>query len=641
MRRAGRVGVCPQSAVLWGRLTCLEQLEFVGEMYGLPRQRARRRGEQLLGDLGLAEKTHKLAGTLSGGMQRRLNLALALVHDPEIVVLDEPEAGLDPQSRVQVREYIRGLGRRHTIILTTHNMDEADRLANRVAIIDHGELLVLDTPEALKQRLGHGDVVDITLAPEGADAGVDLPRLCAGLQSLVDDVRFDPAAHTLRLRRAARRRQAGGHLRRAAGARAAARGGQHPPQHPGRCLHPAHRPASARVGGNAMKLLGVFRTCLREQLRSPWDLLLSMAIAPFFLVLYWSFMSGGSTSYAVLVMDQDTGPCVTGEAGRSCASQAIDEMRRAAYQNGDPLLKVSVAGDRANAERNLRDREATALLIFPAGFSDAVRAAREGVAAQSASITLVGDLNNPYYAVAAVVASAAVDGYVRAATGQAGPLAWREEALGGSASRSEFESYVPGLLIIAVTMTMVSVAIAVTRQIEAGTVRRLRITRMTALDFLGGLCLFYMLVSAVSLALALWVAQALGFRSQGPLWLAAVICLLTSFSVIGIGFITACLSGTTAKATIVVNFPVLLLFFFSGAAGFPMPKLDLFAVGGRTIRVLDILPHTHAVTALNKVMSVGVGPGGVTFELVALAALSIAFFGVGVALFRRMHLLAG
>ncbi len=136
------------------------------------------------------------------------------------------------------------------------------------------------------------------------------------------------------------------------------------------------------------------------------------------------------------------------------------------------------------------------------------------------------------------------------------------------------------------------------------------------------------------------MAQALGFHSQGPLWLAAVICLLTSFSVIGIGFITACLSGTTAKAAIAVNFPVMLLLFFSGAAGFPMPKLDLFSIGGRAIRLLDILPHTHAVIALNKVMSVGVGPGGVTFELAALTLLSVAFFAAGVGLFRHRHLRA-
>jgi ABC-2 type transport system ATP-binding protein len=157
------VGVCPQNIVLWERLTCLEQLQFIGEMYGMAGREARRRGERLLEELDLADKRNKQARTLSGGMQRRLNLALALVHDPDIVVLDEAEAGLDPQSRIKVREFIKSLAHNKTVILTTHNMDEADRVADRVAIIDHGELLVLDTPDALKRSVGEGDVLEINL----------------------------------------------------------------------------------------------------------------------------------------------------------------------------------------------------------------------------------------------------------------------------------------------------------------------------------------------------------------------------------------------------------------------------------------------------------------------------------------------
>jgi ABC-2 type transport system ATP-binding protein len=157
------VGVCPQEVILWEKLTCLEQLEFIGELYGVPRRLSQQRGEELLDILGLTEKRNQLASKLSGGMQRRLNLALALIHDPEILVLDEPEAGLDPQSRVLVREYIRSLAGEKTIILTTHNMDEADRMADRIAILDHGQLLVLDTPEALKGSIGDGDVLELTI----------------------------------------------------------------------------------------------------------------------------------------------------------------------------------------------------------------------------------------------------------------------------------------------------------------------------------------------------------------------------------------------------------------------------------------------------------------------------------------------
>jgi ABC-2 type transport system ATP-binding protein len=177
-----RVGVCPQNTILWGKLTCLEQLEFVGEMYNIRRARARQRGEELLELLQLAEKRAQVASTLSGGMQRRLNLALALVHDPDILVLDEPEAGLDPQSRVLVRDYIRSLARQKTIILTTHNMDEADRMADRVAILDRGRLLALDTPRTLKGTIGEGDVLDVEVQGLPVeDARTVLAPLCKGV----------------------------------------------------------------------------------------------------------------------------------------------------------------------------------------------------------------------------------------------------------------------------------------------------------------------------------------------------------------------------------------------------------------------------------------------------------------------------
>jgi ABC-2 type transport system ATP-binding protein len=148
------VGLCPQGIVVWDRLTCREQLVFIGRLYGLNRAEARDRTDALLVILDLKPKENRLAKTLSGGMRRRLNIALALVHDPELVILDEPEAGLDPQSRVLVRDFVRSLAKKKTVILTTHNMDEAERMADRVAIMDSGKLLVLDTPDALKGRFG-------------------------------------------------------------------------------------------------------------------------------------------------------------------------------------------------------------------------------------------------------------------------------------------------------------------------------------------------------------------------------------------------------------------------------------------------------------------------------------------------------
>ena len=160
------VGLSPQTIVIWETLTCREQLEFMGRMYGLSRAAARAKSGELLDAFGLRDKRDKLGKTLSGGMQRRLNIALALVHDPEILFLDEPQAGLDPQSRVLVRDYIRGLAEKTTVVLTTHDMEEAEKLSDRVCIIDRGKLLVLDTVAGIKSRLGRGDVVEVQVAED-------------------------------------------------------------------------------------------------------------------------------------------------------------------------------------------------------------------------------------------------------------------------------------------------------------------------------------------------------------------------------------------------------------------------------------------------------------------------------------------
>lgn len=159
------IGVCPQDIVVWDRLTCRENLLLIGDMYEVPREVSVQRAGELLQAMNLGEKSDTQARKLSGGMKKRLNLALALIHDPEIMVLDEPITGLDPQSRLMVSEYIRSLGEDQgkTIILTTHLMEVADQLSDRVAIIDHGKLLVLDTPEQLKKTVGRGDVVEISL----------------------------------------------------------------------------------------------------------------------------------------------------------------------------------------------------------------------------------------------------------------------------------------------------------------------------------------------------------------------------------------------------------------------------------------------------------------------------------------------
>ena len=154
-------GLCPQHIVIWENLTCLEQMLFMGQMYKMSATEAGKKSLELLESLGLYDSKDRLAGKLSGGMQRRLNIGLALIHSPQILFLDEPQAGLDPQSRILVRDYIRSIREKTTVVLTTHDMEEADKLSDRICIIDNGKLLVSGTPSEIKKASGYEDVIEI------------------------------------------------------------------------------------------------------------------------------------------------------------------------------------------------------------------------------------------------------------------------------------------------------------------------------------------------------------------------------------------------------------------------------------------------------------------------------------------------
>ena len=172
VRRPGeakrRIAVVPQTRNLDRDLSVREVLTFHGAYFGLPRAERAARADRLLAQMQLTDKASAKPLTLSGGLQQRLLIARALMHDPKVLLLDEPTIGLDPQARRLLWVTLQALHRQGlTLIVTTHYMEEADRLCERVAIIDHGRILTLDTPQALKQGLGGGQILDLWLrAPQ-------------------------------------------------------------------------------------------------------------------------------------------------------------------------------------------------------------------------------------------------------------------------------------------------------------------------------------------------------------------------------------------------------------------------------------------------------------------------------------------
>ncbi len=159
----GLIGICPQELALYADMSAFDNLVFFGRMAGLSSTAAREQAMTNLELMGLAERAKKgKVDKFSGGMKRRVNLAIALMGNPQLLFLDEPTVGIDPQSRNNIFEVIGGLRDKGTTILyTTHYMEEADRLCNRVAVMDGGKIVAMDTPIELKSRFGNPESITL------------------------------------------------------------------------------------------------------------------------------------------------------------------------------------------------------------------------------------------------------------------------------------------------------------------------------------------------------------------------------------------------------------------------------------------------------------------------------------------------
>jgi ABC-2 type transport system ATP-binding protein len=185
------IGIVPQEIALYDALSARENLVFWGHMYGLGGAALRRRVDQVLEQIGLVDKADQRVNTYSGGMKRRVNIGVGLLHQPSIIYMDEPTVGIDPQSRRNILEAVKELNRQGmTVLYTTHYMEEAQELSDRVGIIDHGELIALGTQKELTQMVGEHDVLRLHLAEDQlADPLAD------GLCSLPEVVRCSAADH--------------------------------------------------------------------------------------------------------------------------------------------------------------------------------------------------------------------------------------------------------------------------------------------------------------------------------------------------------------------------------------------------------------------------------------------------------------
>jgi len=184
------IGVSPQDTVLSERLNCWENMALIGRVHGLSSDEVKGRSKELLETMGLMERSKDQVRRFSGGMKRRLSIAMALVSDPQVLFLDEPTLGLDPQARRAIWEYIAELKGKKTILLTTHYMEEADFLSERIGIIDEGRVVALDTAQELKTNLLEMRSMVVSAANLTAEVIEDLQSKYSRLEMVKEKLRI-------------------------------------------------------------------------------------------------------------------------------------------------------------------------------------------------------------------------------------------------------------------------------------------------------------------------------------------------------------------------------------------------------------------------------------------------------------------
>jgi ABC-2 type transport system permease protein len=363
-----------------------------------------------------------------------------------------------------------------------------------------------------------------------------------------------------------------------------------------------------------MRWWSVFLFAGRQRLRDRLGLALTLLTAPLFVVFYWLFFSEASTGHVLAVLDEDRG---------AHAAALIEAL-------GAPPLEVRPVGARRPLRRALIRGEADLGLVIPPGFTSALSSKGE-----TPAVTLVGNAASAGFGAAAALARQAVTGYAGGVLRHAPPVVVREEPLGRSAARTPFEAYVPGLLVFAVIMLIFSSSMSVVRELESGTLSRLRLTPVSSAELLSGLSLVQLLLGAASVLLTLATARLLGFRSEGSLLLAMAVAALACLASVGIGMFVASVSRTQTRAFLVGSMAMFLLVLFSGIV-FPQPAVTLFTAAGRSVDLFDLLPTTHMSAALSKVMILGAGIREVRYELAMLAAVAAVNFLLGALFLARI-----
>jgi ABC-2 type transport system permease protein len=376
-----------------------------------------------------------------------------------------------------------------------------------------------------------------------------------------------------------------------------------------------------------VRTLAFLEKTFLENLRE-WKILsLTLAFAPFFVFLMYAYFHAAPSSYTMLVKGGDA----------HAAGGLVAAWKGAIHPDGSPVFQVIEITDTADAKRRVLNREADLLVEIAPGFSDALDGMAPDTKTAPPGLTHYGNASNPRSTVAIGFADYVAFEFAYAATGTTPPIGVNAVMVGATRQVTEFDLYVPALLVLALIMVMFTAAAALVKEVDKGTMPRLILSRLRLGELLAAVSINQVLIGTVTLLLTYLAALSVGYHPQGSLAAVIVVGAVSTLSVVAFGVLTAAFLETIFELLTVGCFPFFVLMFFSDCL-IPLPKIPLLRVAGFTFNVTDVLPTSLTVRAFNRILNQGGGLADVGVELGLICALTVVYFTAGAWCYRMRHM---
>ena len=388
-----------------------------------------------------------------------------------------------------------------------------------------------------------------------------------------------------------------------------------------------------------MRLLSLFKKAMVENFRD-WKMLsLTVTFAPFFVFLMHAYFNEASGPYRVVVVNRDVGVPAPSFGAMTAGELLVDRLREATYPEGGLIFRMEESQDLDRARSRLETQSVDLVVEIPERFSAVLLEYQGGGDPPPTVIKTYGDPSNSSYLMAAVWSDMLTYEYTASLTGASGPLVVQPETTGSVDSLTDYQLYVPGLLALAIMMLMFTAAGTLIREKDQGTLVRLRMSKMTTLEWLVAVSMVQIILGVVDVGLTLLAAMALDYETTGSMMSLAVVTAHSSLSIMAFSVIVAAALRSIFDLVTIGCFPFFILMFFSGGM-FPLPNVRVFDLGSRSVNLNDILPTTHTIDAYNRILNYDAGLGDVGYEMVAITILTVIFFALGTWMFARRHMRA-